>query len=363
MSKIPNDDNQKTILFTGGGSAGHVTPNIALIQRFKTKGWNIEYVGSVAGIEREIIAPLNIPYHPISTGKLRRYLTWQHALVPFHVLKGIWQSYWLCKKIKPTVIFSKGGFVSLPLVIGGWLNRVTVMIHEADITPGLANKLSAPFAQHICITNELAKKYYKNQHKIIVTGIPVRPDLLQGSREAGLAMCKFNSEKPTILVFGGSLGSASLNKIIQKCLARLLNNYQIAHICGKNKMDSNLNQPGYCQFEFLNKEMPDMFAAADLVISRAGANSIYELLSLKKPHILVPLPTTASRGDQIDNAKYYAERELSTVIFEEDLSEDKLIKAINRNIERNNEIIKKLKSYDLPDSVAVIEKTVTALVQ
>lgn len=358
MSVIKAKNKTKTIIFTGGGSAGHVTPNVALIERFKKADWQIEYIGSETGIEREIIAPLNIPYHPISTGKLRRYLTWRHVQVPFQVLKGIWQSYQLCRTIKPNVIFSKGGFVSLPVVIGAWLNRIPVLIHEADITPGLANKLSAPFARRVCITNDLAKKYYKNQDKIVVTGIPVRTDLLHGDRNKALQLCNFNAQKPIILVFGGSLGSASLNKIIRKLLPTLLNDYQIIHICGKNKVDKELRQPGYQQFEYLNQEMPDVLAAADLVVSRAGANSVYELLTLKKPHILIPLPTTASRGDQIDNAKYYADQNVSSVIFEEALTEEKLLDEIKRCFVESGNIQQRIAEYSLPDSVTVIEKQI-----
>lgn len=349
-------------MFTGGGSAGHVTPNIALIERFLQSDWDIHYIGSVSGIERDIISPLGVPYYPISTGKLRRYLTWQHLLVPFQVAKGIWQSFRICKKLKPNVIFSKGGFVSLPVVIGAWLNRIPIIIHEADITPGLANKLSAPFAKHICITNDLAKKYYKNQDKIIVTGIPVRMDLFNGNKDKGLALCGFNKEKPMILVFGGSLGSASLNQCIRDLLPKLSPHYQVAHICGKNKIDNKLKRPDYCQFEYVNEQMPDLFAAADLVISRAGANSIYELLSLKKPHILIPLPTTASRGDQIDNAKYYQERDLSHVIFEEDLTEEKLLGEIDSIFAQRESIIELLTRYPLPDSISLIENRINTII-
>lgn len=363
---MPNnqaDNEKKTIIFTGGGSAGHVTPNIALIKRFRSNGWEVHYIGSETGIEREIIEPLGIPYHPISTGKLRRYLTWRHLLMPFQVLKGIWQSFMLCRTIKPKVIFSKGAFVSLPVVIGAWLNKIPVLIHEADITPGLANKLSAPFAQKIFITNEVAKKYYKNQNKVLITGIPMRDELFQGDKQRGLAFCNFSSDKPVILVFGGSLGSASLNKNIRALLPKLLSNFQVAHICGKNKIDESLKQNGYAQFEYVHKEMSDLFAMSDLVISRAGANSVYELLSLKKPHILIPLPTTASRGDQIDNAKYYQERNLSNVIFEEALTEETLLDMIQKSFAERESFIERMENYQLPDSVSVIEERINATVR
>lgn len=352
---------KQKIVFTGGGSAGHVTPNLALIDRFQDLEWDIDYIGSENGIERDIIGSLDIPYHAISTGKLRRQITWKNLIMPFSVLKGIIQSFFLLRKIKPNIVFSKGGFVALPVVFAAWLNRIPVIIHEADITPGLANKLSAPFAQKICITNELAKKYYKKPDKLLVTGIPLRPALFKGNANTGRTLCGFTESKPIILVFGGSLGSHKLNSTIRAILPKLQDSFQVAHICGSGKTDSSLQQDGYHQFEYLNKEMPDILACADLVVSRAGANSIYELLSLHKPHILIPLPTTASRGDQIDNAKYYASKNLSTVIFEEDLSNEKLLNAIVASHNNSNDTILLMQNYALPNSVAIIEQCIETI--
>lgn len=351
-----------TILFTGGGSAGHVTPNIALIQRFKELGWTIHYIGSEAGIEREITKPLDLQYHAISTGKLHRFITWKNLLMPVRVLKGIWQSIRLIHTIQPKVIFSKGGFVSLPVVIGAWVNRVPTLIHEADITPGLANKLSAPFAKRICVTNELATKHYKKTDKLLVTGIPVRPDLYQGDATKARTFCQFTDNKPVIFVFGGSLGSGRINQLIRALLPQLLPHYQIAHICGKNNVDTSYQQTGYCQFEYVNDEMADLYALADLVISRAGANTVYELLSLKKPHILIPLPTTYSRGDQIDNAKYYAEHQLSQVIFEENLTQELLLKTIEKAFAEREATLQHMSDYALPNSTQVIEQAILGIV-
>jgi len=343
------------IVFTGGGSAGHVSPNLALIDHFRQAGWQTSYIGSKGGIEQQMIAPLNIPYHSIETGKLRRYFSWDNFLTPFKVCKGIWDAYRLIKQIKPDVIFSKGGFVAFPVVLAGWLNRVPTVIHEADITPGLANRLSMPFASNICLTFPEAEKHYKKSDKIKITGIPLRPTLHQGNAEKGRTICGFNQEKPIILVVGGSLGAQSLNRVTREMLPQLLEHYQIAHICGNNKTDSTLdNQAGYKQFAFLNDDYADILAAADLVISRSGANAIYELLSLKKPHILVPLPTTGSRGDQIVNAEYYQNQGLSTVINDEDLNPNSLGDTIQSVFQDKSTIIQRLSNYPLPNSVALI---------
>lgn len=340
------------IIFTGGGTAGHVTPNIAIIERLQDLQWEISYIGSYDGIEKKIIHEINIPYYSITTGKLRRYFSWENFLTPFQVLKGIFQAISLCKQLKPDVVFSKGGFVAFPVVFAAWVNRIPVIVHEADITPGLANKLSIPFAKTICVSFPEAQQYYKN--KVHVTGIPIRKALFEGSREQGLSYCHFTTEKPVILVFGGSLGSSSLNKTIRQCLDFLLPNYQIVHICGANKIDKNLIQPGYHQLEFVSAEMADLFACADLVISRAGANSLYELLSLKKAHILVPLPTTHSRGDQIVNAEYYKKEGLSFVIPDENLTTEKLLETINIVFDQKEILQKKLENYPLPKSVELV---------
>ena len=368
------------ILFTGGGSAGHVTPNLALIEQLRESNWDIHYAGSYDGIEKKLVKEINIPYHAIATGKLRRYFSWQNFLTPFQVLKGVFQAISLCRKLKPDVVFSKGGFVAFPVVFAAWLNRIPVIVHEADITPGLTNKLSVPFAKMVCVSFPEAAKYYKN--KVHVTGIPIRKALFEGNREKGLAYCHFNEEKPVILVFGGSLGASSINKTIRECLPELLPHYQVVHICGANKVDESFNYPpqllrdssshyageakeknsGYFQLEFVSAEIADLFACADLVISRAGANSLYELLSLKKPHILIPLPTTGSRGDQIVNAEYYKKEGLSYVIADEELTPEKLINTIKTVMNEKEDIKKKLAAYPLPKSVDLICEMVEELI-
>jgi UDP-N-acetylglucosamine--N-acetylmuramyl-(pentapeptide) pyrophosphoryl-undecaprenol N-acetylglucosamine transferase len=339
----------ETILFTGGGSAGHVTPNIALIKKFLAVGWHVIYVGSKHGIEHPIIKRLEIPYYSVATGKLRRYFSWRTFIAPFTIVLGILQAFFLCYRLKPNIIFSKGGFVAFPVVIGAWLNRIPIIIHESDLTPGLANKMSFPFAKKICLTFEEGLKYITS-HKTIVTGNPIREGLLQGVPERGRLFCKFNERDPILLIVGGGQGSIIINQTVRAILHILLKTFQVAHICGKGKIDHSLSYPGYRQFEYLNEELADLFACSDLVISRAGANSLYELLRLRKPHILIPLSKKASRGDQLVNASYFAKRGLSNVLYEEELNGKSLAALIEEVFSKKIELSQRLLDFSLPDS-------------
>ena len=279
-----------SIVFTGGGTAGHVTPNLALINAFKEDGWSIDYVGSANGIEKQMIEAIGVPFHAVSSGKLRRYFSLKNILDPFKIIAGVMQSFCLFHKLKPDVVFSKGGFVAFPVVVGAWLNRIPIIAHESDMSPGLANRLSFPFVNKICLTFDAAKKHFKNQNKIEVTGTPIRQQLFNGSRMKGLELCGFNDEKPCILVIGGSLGAGSINLSVRAALSELTKKFQVIHICGKGKVDNLLKGlSSYCQFDYVNEELADLFAAATIIISRAGANSLYEILALGKPHVLIPL--------------------------------------------------------------------------
>lgn len=347
---------RKHIILTGGGSAGHVTPNIALINKLRDQNWKISYIGSKHGIERELITNLNIPYFPIFSGKLRRYFSWQNFLDPFKIFCGLWQAFWLCRKLKPNVIFSKGGFVSVPVVIAGWILRIPVILHESDLSPGLANKLCFPFARKICLTFADSARYFRQnqQNKIIITGTPIRENLLHGDAAKGIALCGFTPNKKVIFVFGGSLGAEHINSIIRKVLPELIQNFQIAHVCGIGKIDNSINYAEYKQFTYLNEEFPHIIAAADIVISRSGANSVYEILALKKPHIFIPLAKNSSRGDQIDNAQHFAKLGISQVILEENLNQETLLSKIQWIMENHQSITDKLNAINLPDSTKII---------
>jgi UDP-N-acetylglucosamine--N-acetylmuramyl-(pentapeptide) pyrophosphoryl-undecaprenol N-acetylglucosamine transferase len=320
---------KKKIILTGGGSAGHVTVNLALIPKLLEQGWEISYIGSHTGIERELLSKVeNVPYFPISTGKLRRYFDWNNFKDPFKVMQGTLQAYQIIKREKPDIIFSKGGFVSVPVIIGAWLNHVPTIIHESDITPGLANKIAMPFATKVCVTFPETLEHVK-EDKGIYVGAVVREELFKGEANKGFEYCRFEKEKPVLLVMGGSLGSKRINDVLRANLQTLTADFQIVHICGKGNIDPDLiNHKGYKQFEYVSDELPHLMAMADIVLSRAGSNSIFEFLTLRKPMLLIPLSKGASRGDQILNARSFQKAGYCEMLMEEDLSNESLLQAI-----------------------------------
>jgi len=350
------------IIFTGGGSAGHVTPSLPLIQALQAKGVNIFYVGSTHGIELSLIASLNIPYYAIVTGKLRRYWSWKNFLTPFQLFFGILQSFFICLRVQPQIVFSKGGFVSLPVVIAAWISRIPVVIHESDLTPGLANRLSFPFAKLICVTFSETAQHYKNSNKVLVTGMPIRESLYHGVRANGLQCLGFVAEKPVLLIMAGGLGSAIINDSIRRLMKTLTKNFQIIHLCGKGKLDLHFSAvPFYRQFEYIRAELADVLACADLVVSRAGATSVYELIALKKPHILLPLSIQASRGDQIENAKYFEKQGLSTVLYDKEFSDGQLLKTILHCYENLQCMKNSFKTAKQQDATALILEKLLAI--
>lgn len=319
----------KKIVLTGGGTAGHVTPNIALLPHLREAGYEIAYIGSYDGIEKKLISDFDIPYTGISTGKFRRYLDPKNFTDPFRVIKGFSEAKKYLKEFKPDVVFSKGGFVSVPVVRAAASLHIPCIIHESDMTPGLANKLCIPVAQKVCCNFPETLKLLP-QEKAVLTGSPIRAELTKGNKLAGLNMCGFTANKPVIMVIGGSLGAANVNKAVREALPRLLHDFQVVHLCGKDKVDNLLlNTPGYKQFEYIKAELKDLFAMADIVISRAGANAICELLALKKPNILIPLPAASSRGDQILNANSFEAQGFSIVINEDDLTTNLLMDKVH----------------------------------
>lgn len=343
----------KRIVLTGGGTAGHVTPNIAIIPKLKELGYEIFYIGSIEGIERKLIEELGIPYYPIQTGKLRRYFDIKNFTDPFRVLKGGAQAKAILKELKPDIVFSKGGFVSVPVVKAAANQRIPVIIHESDITPGLANKLSFSSATKICCNFPETLEYLPAD-KAVLTGSPIREELLKGDAAKGRAFCGFDN-KPVIMVIGGSTGAAVVNARIRGVLPELLKNYNVVHLCGKGKMDASVNNlSGYVQFEYISEELPDIFAMADVVISRAGANSICEILALNKPNILVPLSAKASRGDQILNASSFESQGFSYILEEENMTNLNLLTAIDYVVSNSQRFIDTMKKANQIDSVTKV---------
>ncbi len=345
----------KKILMTGGGTAGHVTPNIALFPALKNAGYEISYIGSYEGIENRLIKEQGIPYYGISSGKLRRYFDPKNFSDPFKVIKGLGQSVSLLKKLKPDVVFSKGGFVSVPVVIAARLCKIPAIIHESDITPGLANKLAIPGATKVCCNFPETLKYLPAE-KAVYTGSPIRQELLSGNVDKALAFCKLSAKtKPVLLIIGGSTGSRAINAAVREALPQLLQKYIIIHLCGKNNLDTSLETyDGYLQYEYIGKELADLFALSDLVISRAGANAICELLALRKPNILIPLSAAASRGDQILNAKSFKASGYSYVLEEENLTTASLEEAITEVWDKKDTYIEAMNNSQSKDSIQTI---------
>ncbi|MDE6063131.1 MAG: undecaprenyldiphospho-muramoylpentapeptide beta-N-acetylglucosaminyltransferase [Lachnospiraceae bacterium] len=344
----------KKIILTGGGTAGHVTPNITLLPHLKSAGFDIYYMGSYDGIEKRLIADFDIPYQGISTGKFRRYLDPKNFTDPFRVVKGYSEARKYLKQLKPDVVFSKGGFVSVPVVRAAASLKIPCIIHESDMTPGLANKLCIPVADKICCNFPETLQMLPKE-KAVLTGSPIREELSSGNKLAGLDMCGFTANKPVIMVIGGSQGAASVNQAVRAALPMLLEDFQVVHLCGKDKVDNLLlNEKGYKQFEYLKSELKDIFAMADLVISRAGANAICELLALNKPNILIPLPSAKSRGDQLLNARSFEAQGFSIVIDEDDLSEKLLVEKVQELYCSRQSYINAMKQSPQLDSISTI---------
>ena len=344
----------KRIILTGGGTAGHVTPNIALLPLLKELNYDIHYIGSYEGIEKELIEQCGIPYHGISSGKLRRYFSLKNFTDPFRVLKGFREANKLIKTLKPDVIFSKGGFVSVPVVMAAKKCHVPTIIHESDMTPGLANKISIPSATKVCC-NFPETLGHLPEEKAVLTGSPIRQELLTGNKIAALDFCGFTPDKPVILIIGGSLGSVVVNDAVRAILPELLKQFQVIHLCGKGKVDESLKDlKGYVQFEYIQSELKDLFALTDLVISRAGANAICELLALHKPNLLIPLSASASRGDQILNARSFERQGFSIVIEEEELSNEKLLSSIQDLYAKRDSYIHAMKQSSQQNSIETL---------
>ena len=351
------------IIMTGGGTAGHVTPNLALVPSLIEEGFEIKYIGSRDGIEKDIITKANIPYYGISSGKLRRYFDVKNFTDPFKVLKGVCEALKILSKEKPDVIFSKGGFVTVPVVMAASMKKIPVIAHESDITPGLANKLASPFCDKLCVTFRESLQFVKN-NKGVLTGSPIRKEILTGSKQIGKEICEFKDDKEIILVMGGSLGSKVINDAIRENINNILKYNNIIHICGKGNLDKSLeNISGYKQFEYVSEDLKHLMHAADYIISRAGANSIFEFLALKKPTLLIPLSKNASRGDQILNANSFKKEGFSLVMQEEELQKEGILKGIKMLKESKQDLINNMNKSNMSDGVKEIVKVIKSSIK
>ena len=348
-----DNTHKKKIVLTGGGTAGHVSPNIALLPYLKEAGYEVTYIGSKNGIEKNLIADFGLPYVGISTGKLRRYFDVKNFTDPFRVINGFREARKFLKKYKPDVVFSKGGFVSVPVVRAAGSLHIPCVIHESDMTPGLANKLCFHAAKKICCNFPETLEMLPSG-KAVLTGTPIRGELFTGDREKGLAICGFSDDKPVLMVMGGSQGAVSVNNAVRGNLDELLKRFQVVHLCGKGHLDASLEKTeGYRQFEYVKEDLKHLFAAADLLISRAGANAICEILALGKPSLLIPLPTKGSRGDQILNARSFAEQGFSEVL-EDELAGAMLVDAVNNLYDNRDKYIDAIKASHQTDAIPII---------
>ena len=352
----------KRIVLTGGGTAGHVTPNIALLPKLYELGYDVHYIGSYNGIEKTLIENCQVPYYGISSGKLRRYFDLKNFSDPFKVVKGFSEAAKLLKKLKPDVVFSKGGFVSVPVVLAAKQQRIPVIIHESDMTPGLANKLSIPAASKVCC-NFPETITHLPKGKAVLSGSPIREELLSGSRSKALNFTGLSGTKPVLLIIGGSLGSVVVNEAVRSILPKLLKKFDIIHLCGKGKLDQTLTaMNGYVQYEYISEELKDLFALSDIVISRAGANSICEFLALRKPALLIPLSAAASRGDQILNAHSFEKQGYAAVLEEEQLNGDTLYDALTSLWENKDSYIEAMNASPMGNSIQIITDLLEELV-
>ncbi len=343
----------KRIILTGGGTAGHVTPNLALIPSLKKEGWEIHYIGTANGIERRLIESVEgVTYHSVKSGKLRRYFDVKNFTDPFRVVAGCFESAALVRKIQPDIVFSKGGFVSVPVVYGAKLAGVPVLLHESDMSPGLANRLTAPLAAAMCCTFPEAARQAGRKGR--VTGTPLRSELFDGSREQGIRLFSLSDSRPVLMIIGGSSGAQAINKAVRAALPSLTQCFQVLHLCGKGNLDAEFEgMKNYHQYEYLDEELKHAYACADVLISRAGSNTLCEILALKKPALLIPYPKEASRGDQILNAKSFEQRGLARVLMQEDMTPETLIDSVVNNVYRKRgELIDAMERESSADGVA-----------
>jgi len=317
----------KKIILTGGGTAGHVTPNLALLPLLKADGFEIHYIGSKNGLEKELVESAGIPYHGISAGKLRRYMDIKNFTDVFRIVKGFIDAMGVIRRLKPDIVFSKGGFVTVPVLAAARARRIKNVTHESDLTPGLANKLSQPFVNKICVSFPETLAHVP-ERKGVLTGSPIRKELLQGNKQNGFAKCQWpDNGKPVILVTGGSQGAAAVNHGIREILPQLLTRFRVVHLSGKGNL-SGITLPGYKEFEYVQDGLADLYAIADIVVSRAGANTLFELLAMRKPHLLIPLPVGTSRGDQILNAESFVLQGFSMLLPEDKMTAERLLNDI-----------------------------------
>lgn len=348
------------LLVVGGGSAGHVIPALPVIAAMQQAGAEVTFVGTHSGLEEELVASAGVTFHAISAGKFRRYFSWQNFTDLFRIGVGVVQAFFFIGRCKPDVVFSKGGFVSFPIAFASWLRRVPVVAHESDLTPGLANRLVLPFVDTLCVSFAQTK-VAAGGARVVHTGTPLRTSILQGDAERGRQLLDVDTSRPLLIVTGGSLGADSLNAVVRDALPELAEHFVVVHVCGRGKLKS-IEAAGYLQFEYVDEGWGDMLAAADIVLSRAGANALFELLALRKLNLLVPLSAQASRGDQVANAAFAEESGYSVVVAEQALDTTSLMVALETLLAHRQQYQDALATFVVPDATAAITAELLRLV-
>lgn len=337
---------KKSIVLTGGGTAGHIMPNLALLPELKKHFDKIYYLGSANSMEEKIIEKYKeIEFIAIPTTKFIRKLTIKNLAIPFKLIKSVCQTKKILKKIKPNVIFSKGGFVSVPVAIAGKKCNIPVVSHESDLTMGLANKIITKYANNVCTTFE---DTCECNSKCICTGTPIRDQIFKGNKLNVINKISYDKTKPFVLFFGGSLGSKNINKLVESSVDKLLENYNVIHIVGKNNLN-NIKKKGYFSIEFVDN-IEDYFDLANIVVCRGGANSIFELLALCKPMLIIPLSKAQSRGDQIENAEYFKRKNFAEVLREENMCTKTLLLKLENILKNKETIIKTMKAANIKNA-------------
>lgn len=352
--------NKNCIVFAGGGTGGHIYPGLAVCEEvknlFRERGEDVKIVwlGNKGGMDRNIVEKSGIEndivdsFIGIPSGKLRRYFTLKNVLDFFKIFAGCVVSYFTLLKLKPRILFSKGGFVSVTPCFAAKLLKIPVFTHECDFTPGLATRINSRFASKILVSYEETKKYFPESKRdsIIVSGNPVRPVFYNPDEKNGLDFLglservsydKSKREKPILLVIGGSLGAHQINELVKENLSWLTENFIVVHQTGKADAQNfeNLKSENYLPYAFIYKEMCDVIAASDVVLSRSGANSLWECAVLGKPLVLVPLCGSGTRGDQVDNAKFFEEKGAAFVLNGKDADSENLRKALSKMLDSN----------------------------
>ena len=333
------------IILTGGGTAGHCIPNIALLPILKTHFDKIYYIGSKTGIEKNIALNNNLTYYGITTTKLKRKFTLSNLSIPFNLIKGINEAKKLIKEIKPDVIFSKGGYVSIPIVIAGNYLKIPVISHESDLTIGLANKLSSKFSKLVLPSFPETARQIKNGYYV---GPPLRNELFKVNKELAYQTFGFKNNKPILLITGGSQGAKAINNAIIDIIPQLLKSFNIIHLCGKGNLN-NIKLEGYYQTEFTNK-IENAFAVSAVCVTRGGSNSLFEILAMKIPSLVIPLPKQQSRGDQILNAQYFSNKEVVKLLYQENLTKETLLDSIICTYKNKDILIENMNKLSIKNS-------------